>query len=681
MNLKGFIMKNKKTRRSRPIPKKLPLSEGVLSCSVRGGFGFVAVEGEQNDIYVESDRMGGANHGDRVAVRPIMSRHRGKKRLEGFITKVISREISTVIAVITADFGGCFSAQADDRRFYPAIRIPKEAALGAKCGDRVVAELTAFDGFGRPDGAVIKVLGDSQGLRGRIDALIYKHSIKDSFDGETLTAADKIKDKIPSRELEGRLDLRNEKIFTIDGNDAKDFDDAVSIKKLANGSYRLGVHIADVSHYVRANTPIDREAFSRGTSVYLADRVIPMLPENLSNGVCSLKPECERLTLSCIMTVDSHANVTKYSIKKSVICSLHRMTYENVEKILDGDLDLCREYKDILTPLKNMAVLADILNKKRLERGSIDFDLPESSAELAKDYTVTGISARKRLKSHRIIEEFMLLANETVARHAVTHSLPFVFRTHAAPDTDKLINFNSFLLTFGLSLPQNLYAGVPPQAFSKLLARVEGEPYEAVIAKSMLRSMMKAEYRTSNDGHFGLAAEYYCHFTSPIRRYPDLMVHRILSAELEGRNTKRLEAACIRAAKHSSDTERAAEECEREVDALLKAAYMSEHIGSEYCAVISSLTEYGIYAELDNTIEGMIRLDSIGGDYYYFDESSYTVKGRRTGRKFRIGESVDIVVTGADVDLVRIDFMLKRDYESGLRRNKNNDRRVKYGKV
>lgn len=654
-------MKNKKKRRH--LPKKLPPVEGILSCSIRGGFGFIAAEGEINDIYVDSDRMGGANHGDRVVVRPIFASHKGKKKLEGYITKVISRGISSVCAVITADFGNSYSAQADDKRFYPPIRIPKPDALGAQCGDRVVVGLTSFDSFGRPDGAVIKVLGDSQGLRGRIDALIYKHNLKEEFDEETLAAASKIKEKIPPRELEGRLDLREEKIFTIDGSDAKDFDDAVSIKKLSGGSYRLGVHIADVSHYVRANTPIDREAFLRGTSVYLADRVLPMLPENLSNGVCSLMPERDRLTLSCIMTVDKNGEVTKYAIKKSVIRSKRRMTYENVEKILEGDAALRKEYKDILTPLANMNALADILIKKRRARGSIDFDLPETSAVITKDYTIEGVSARKRLKSHRIIEEFMLLANETVARHAVTHSLPFVFRTHAAPETDKLFSFNSFLLTFGLSLPQNLYKGVSPSVFSSLLARVEGEPYEAVISKTMLRSMMKAEYRTTNDGHFGLAAEYYCHFTSPIRRYPDLMVHRVLSAELDGRKLSRLEAACTRAAKQSSDTERAAEECERDVDTLLKVAYMSEHIGGEFCAVISSLTEYGIYAELDNSIEGMIRLDSIGGDYYYLDESSYTVKGRRSGRKFRIGESVDIVVTGADVDSMRIDFMLKRDYE------------------
>ena len=642
--------------------KKLPAIEGVLSCAAKGGFGFVSAEKLPADIRVDADRMGGANHGDIVKVRPTSSLHAAHP--EGYITKVIKRQIRTIAAVITADFGNAFSAVSEDRRFYPHIRIPKSAALGAEVGDRVIAELTAFDSFGRPDGIVTRNLGNSDSLKSRIESIIYRHGIKESFENDTLSCAAEITDKISYSELQKRLDLRCEKIITIDGSDAKDFDDAVSIRKLPGGSYKLGVHIADVSHYVTLHTPLDSEAFERGTSVYLADRVIPMLPENLSNGVCSLLPGHDRLTLSCIMNINSSGEVTKYEIRKSVIHSHHRMTYENVERILNGDSKLRREYKDILTQLGHMSDLADILIEKRRKRGSIDFELPESYAFLDSDYQVRDIRLRMRLKSHRIIEEFMLLANETVARYAYEHALPFVYRTHAAPDTDKLASFSHFLSVFGLSLAYNPQKGIAPKDYCELLERIKGTPYEKIISKTMLRSMMKAEYRTSNDGHFGLSAEYYCHFTSPIRRYPDLMVHRILSEHLSGKSTKKMFASCEEAARNSSETERSADECERDVDSLLETAYISAHIGEEFPAVISALGEYGIYAELENGIEGMIRYDSISGDYYCLDESGYSATGKRSGRKFKMGDRLDIVVTGAELDLLRIDFMLKDDYNN-----------------
>lgn len=654
-------MKNKRRHHTSRTPKKLPAAEGVLSCASRGGFGFVSIGDGSPDIYVDAAYMGGANHGDRVTVRPFAGKKHGKSR-EGIITKVIAREITTLTAVITADFGMALTAKADDTRFYPSICIPSGVSLGAKPGDRVAVELTYFDPQGRPDGAVLKLLGNSDSLKGRIDSIVFNHSIKQEFDAETLAAAEKIAVKIPPKELEKRLDLRGEKIFTIDGEDAKDFDDAVSIRKLRGGSYKLGVHIADVSHYVKERSALDAEAFARGTSVYLPDRVIPMLPEHLSNGVCSLVPDEDRLTLSCIMTVNSDGVVTNYTIAKSVIRSVHRMTYNKVQKILDGDAALCREYRDILTPLTNMNALADILISKRKKRGSIDFDLSEAFIGLGRDYSIEGVCARERLKSHKIIEEFMLLANETVAEHAAKRALPFVYRTHAAPDSDKLFNFNSFLLGFGLSLPENLERGVAPAVFSTLLDKIKGEQYEAIVSKNMLRAMMKAEYRTSNDGHFGLAAQYYCHFTSPIRRYPDLMIHRVLSAELDGRPTARFAGICENASKQSSETERAAEECERDVDTLLKVWYIADYVGAEFEATISSLTEYGIYAELNNTIEGMIRLESIGGDYYIYDEKRNVTKGRRSGRTFKIGERIDIVVAGADANLLRVDFVLKDDY-------------------
>ena len=642
--------------KSKKPHKKQPLLEGILSCT-SGGFGFVAVEGIENDIYVHRNMMGGANHGDKVMVRPTGKRHHGRN-LEGRIMKVLERSTDTLTAVVFADFGGVLAAKADDPRFYPVIHIPQLKESKAEKGDRVLLEIVGYDYLGQPDAEIIKNLGNSDSLKSRIDSIVYTHNIKPEFDLETLAEADKISDAITKSELNNRLDLRNEKIITIDGDDAKDFDDAISIRKLAGGSYRLGVHIADVSHYVKPNSAIDREAFMRGTSVYLADRVIPMLPEKLSNGVCSLVPNEDRLTLSCIMTVNPDGTVKNYKISKSVIRSVHRMTYTNVDRILNNEKSLKKEYSDILTQLNHMNDLADILTAKRKKRGSIDFDLPETKVSLGKDYSVGEVVARERLKSHRIIEEFMLLANETVAEHSVNHSLPLIFRTHAAPDGEKLDNFANFLHNFGLTLPETS----TPKELQALLDKIKDEPYSDVVSKNMLRAMMKAEYRTENDGHFGLAADFYCHFTSPIRRYPDLMVHRMLGMELTNKDTSKMSGILKDASIQSTETERAAEECERDVDTLLKVMYISEHIGDEFSGIISSLSEYGIYVELENTIEGMIRLESIGGDYYVYDEKRAVTKGKRTGKTFKIGDSVDIVVSGADTNLLRIDFMLKRDY-------------------
>lgn len=649
--------------KAKKVSKKQPLLEGVLTCTPNGSFGFVSVENQEVDIYVSSTMMGGANHGDRVLVRPTGKKHRGRNP-EGRIMKISERTTEQLTAVVFQDFGGMLVAKADDPRFYPVIHIPQLQEQKAEKGDRVLLQILSYDYLGQPDAEIIKNLGSAESLKSRIDSIVYTHRIKSEFDSETLTEANTISDTISEKELSKRLDLRTEKIITIDGDDAKDFDDAISIRKLAGGLYRLGVHIADVSHYVTPESSIDAEAFTRGTSVYLSDRVIPMLPERLSNGVCSLVPNEDRLTLSCIMTVSPDGTVKNYKIVKSVIRSTHRMTYTNVDKILSGDTALRKEYKDILLQLDHMNDLADILTTKRKQRGSIDFDVPEAKISLDKDYNVGDVVIRERLKSHRIIEEFMLLANETVAEHAVRHSLPLIFRTHAAPDGEKLDNFARFLHNFGLSLPD----ASTPKDLQTLLDKVKDEPYAAVISKNMLRAMMKADYRTENDGHFGLAADFYCHFTSPIRRYPDLIVHRMLSAELAGKNISKLSGNLQDASIQSTETERMAEECERDVDTLLKVMYISTHIGEEFQGVISSLSDYGIYVELENTIEGMIRLESIGGDYYLYDEKNCITKGKRTGKTFRIGDKVDIVVSAADTNLLRVDFMLKKDYYNKGRR-------------
>ncbi len=650
------MSRNKRRRKLKYYRKKglmqkpIDVYEGTLSCVSSGGFGFVRVEGKSKDFYVDLENFGTANHGDIVKVKSIPHKN-GDRRRPCRIIEVLERKITRLTAVVIADFGGTLAARADDRRYYPTIQISYCHTLNSSIGDRVTVELTDFDSYGDPIGIITQNLGSSKTIKGSIDSIIFTNFIKTDFNIETVNEANEISDTIPESEIQARLDLRGEKIITIDGADAKDFDDAVSIRKLPSGGYKLGVHIADVSHYVKLGSEIDKEAYERGTSVYLPDRVIPMLPERLSNGVCSLRPNEDRLTLSCIMNIDANGDVKSYKIEKSVIRSLHRMTYDDVDKILAGDNLLKKKYSDILLTLSHMNTLCDILTNKRKKRGSIDFDIPEARIVLGSDYSIGELVISNRLKSHQIIEEFMLLANETVAKHCFERNLPAIYRIHEPPYLEKLESLSVFLSNFGLHLPIDDEV-IKPKTLQMMLESIVGEPYQSVVTKNTLRSMTKAEYKNYNAGHFGLAADYYCHFTSPIRRYPDLIVHRAISGIATG-DTKAI-------SNHSSQTERSAEECERNAQNLLKVIYMKERIGEEFPAVITSLTEYGIYAELENTIEGMIRLESIDGDYYYYDEKYASIFGKRTKKAFKIGDSIDIVVTGADPELLRIDFELKR---------------------
>lgn len=630
--------------------------EGILTCAANGRCGFVPMPSGRGDVHIKTEYFGGANHGDRVLVSASPARH--GRNPEGRVLKVLERAKKPMTAVVISFFGWGFVAKADDARFYPVINIPKDESKDIKIGDRVAVMPVSFDAYGAPEVKVIRNLGNAESTKGRIDAIVFMHGIKTDFEPDTLAAADAIGGTISDAELKKRLDLRNEKIITIDGDDSKDFDDAISIRKLPGGGYKLGVHIADVSHYVKEGGAIDLEAYERGTSVYLADRVYPMLPEKLSDNLCSLLPDEDRLALSVIMNVTPSGDVKSFDISKTVIRSRHRMTYSKVDKILKGDTVLVKEYKDIITMLSNMNELSDILTEKRKRRGALDFDIPETQAVLNDDGTVDSISLRERLKSHRIIEEFMLLANETVAEYATRNNLPIIYRTHAEPDGEKLRALAQFLHNFGITLPE--ISDISQDALASVLEKAEESTAKGVISKNMLRAMMKAEYRPQNEGHFGLAAEYYCHFTSPIRRYPDLFTHRVLSKaiEKEGRMPKNAFDASVQ----STEKEQAAENCERDVDKLLSVLYIGKYIGESFDATISALTEYGIYAELENGIEGMIPLETVRGDYYIYDEKTASTIGRRTGKKFKIGDRIEIAVSGANPDLLRIDFMLKRDY-------------------
>ncbi|MDO4618409.1 MAG: ribonuclease R [Clostridia bacterium] len=642
-----FNQRNNRPHKSKPI-------DGVLSCTASGKFGFVKTDFDE-EIYIDRDNMINAHHGDRVTI--VKYSHNGKT--EGRVTKVIDRKTKKLSAVIRKDLGGIFVLRADDRRFYPKIYIPYEFSKNAKIGERVYVELLGYDENLLLGAKVLSVLGDENDIKGRIDSIVLTHGIKTEFDQDTINEAEKTEDTIPEKEIENRLDLRGEKIVTIDGEDAKDFDDAVSIRRLPKG-YRLGVHIADVSHYVKPKSALDREAYERGTSVYLPDRVIPMLPEKLSNGVCSLVPNEDRLTLSVIMDITSGGDVKAYKIEKSVINSAYRMTYPDVAKILSGDKALTKKYSKIKDKLFLMQELADILTKKRDERGSIDFDVPEISPIL-KDLKILGIEKRERLISHRIIEEFMLKANETVAFHAKENLIPIPYRTHQSPDGEKLENLRIFLFNFNLTLPKE----ITHHALKNLLSKIKDKPYYDIISKTMLRSMQKADYRPTPDGHFGLALADYCHFTSPIRRYPDLLVHRALKS---GFKNDFLKSAC----KQSSEKERLAEECERDTEKLLKILYMKDFIGDEFICTITSLTDYGIYVETEDGIEGMIRLENIKGDYFIYDKNSMLIYGRRTGKTFKIGDLVSATLTNINAELLQIDFILTKDFNSKGQKKKWN---------
>ena len=631
---------------------------GTYTAHARG-FGFVVVEGEVEDIFISEDDVNGAFHNDQVEV-VIKSTPQGKRK-EGKITKILSHGTTTLVGYFQKNKSFGFVIP-DNQRYVQDVFVPLERSKGAVTGHKVVVELAKYgDNNKKPEGKVIEILGHVNDPGVDIMSIVKGYDLPTEFPEKVLNQAERVAKDVSTADMAGRMDLRDWTMVTIDGEDAKDLDDAISITK-EDGNYILGVHIADVTNYVQEKSALDREALKRGTSVYLVDRVIPMLPHTLSNGICSLNAGEDRLALSCIMTINEKGAVIDHTIAETVVHIDERMSYTSVKKILEEEDALeIERYRELVPMFKLMAELSRILREKRTQRGSIDFDFPETKMILDENGKPIEIKPYDRNVATKIIEDFMLLANETVAEDYFWQEIPFVYRTHEAPDEDKIKKLVTFIHNFGHSMHIS-NREVRPKEIQKLLAKVEGTAEDALISRLALRSMKQAKYTPENTGHFGLAASYYCHFTSPIRRYPDLQIHRIIKENLRGRmNEDRREhydKILTEVAKQSSQRERLAEEAERETVKLKKVEYMSARIGEEFEGVISSITKWGIYVELPNTIEGLIHVTNLYDDHYNYIEDSYEMVGEHTGKTYKLGQTVMVRVIGTSKAERTIDFEL-----------------------
>ena len=642
---------------------------GTLLCNAYGFYAFFKPDDEnEEEVFINGEKLNGAMHTDKVLVSIDIKNPTSGKR-EGHVTKIIERGIKKVTGIIKRERKNVFLVEADNKKIYSNVLINKYDAQDAIIGDRVLIEVTDY----RDNtlfGIVSKNLGSGDEIRSNIEAIIEEHSIKQEFDEETILEAENSPKRVSPKEIEKRLDLRDKTIFTIDGDDARDFDDAVSVEMVGD-KYLLGVHIADVTHYVKDGSSLDSEALTRGTSVYLADRVVPMLPKTLSNGICSLNPKVNRLTLSVFMKIDKDGNIEFDSLKKSVIRSCERLTYNDVADMLE-DKKTIKKYEYIMPDLLNMQKLAEILYNRRQKRGSINFDFPEAEI-ITNDFgePVDIVKSQRRV-SHKMIEEFMLAANETVAELAFWAEIPFIYRVHEPPTIEKTQDFNRFLINFGYGLKGKIDDDNPvhPKAFQQVAEKIKGTREEIMISTYMLRSLMKADYRPENEGHFGLAAKYYCHFTSPIRRYPDLMIHRILKSYINGWDSNKFSEIVKEASKNSSEREQAAEYCERDVDDMMKAAYMSQFLGEEFEATISSVTGFGMFVELENTVEGLIRLADMKDDYYEFNEDLRTIIGKRCLKEYKIGDKIDVVLVRTNLLERQIDFVRAEDFDGRIKEDK-----------
>lgn len=657
MEDRGLIVRTRTDRFG--VPEKMNLVRGRVQGHAKG-FAFIIPEEEGiDDVYVSHADMASAMNGDTVLVR--LNQKSSGSRPEGQIIRILERGTTEIVGTYSDQTSYGFVI-ADDKRIANDIFIPKEHKKGAIDGHKVVVKITKYpEGRMSAEGLVVKVLGHKNDPGMDIISIIYKHGIPIEFPDEVLAQANGVPDQIDPEDMKGRRDLRDETIVTIDGADAKDLDDAVHVKRLENGHYVLGVHIADVTNYVTEGSPIDKEAADRATSVYLVDRVIPMIPHRLSNGICSLNPKVDRLTLSCEMEIDHNGKVVNHEIFPSVIKTTERMTYADVNKILvDKDEETRSHYQALVPFFELMEELAAVLRKKRFDRGAIDFDFKEAKVLVDEEGTATDVVLRTRSVAEKLIEEFMLAANETVAEHFHWLKLPFVYRIHEDPDAEKLTKFLEFITNFGYVVRGNANT-VHPRALQMLLEEVKGEPEETVISKVMLRSMKQAKYDVNSLGHFGLSTEFYTHFTSPIRRYPDLLVHRLIreyaiKGNVDEATQERMREMLPDLTRHSSEMERRAVEAERDTDSVKKAQYMEDKIGETFTGMIGSVTNFGLFVELENTIEGLVHVSYLTDDYYRFDDKHYAMIGERTGQTFRIGDEIEIKVANVNVDEASIDF-------------------------
>ena len=623
------------------------------------GFGFVTIEGREQDVFIPADKTKGAMDGDKVQI-VIEGEARGK-RAEGAVLRILEHANKTVIGFYQKNKNFGFVLP-DNQKLGQDIFIPQGKDMGAVTGHKVIVRITDFgDDRKKPEGVITEILGHVNDPGVDILSIIKAYGLPEGFPDDVMVQVAGIPDEVEEEEKKNRLDLRHLQTVTIDGEDAKDLDDAISISKENDDHYTLGVHIADVSHYVTENSPLDKEALKRGTSVYLVDRVIPMLPHKLSNGICSLNAGTDRLALSCLMEIDGKGNVIGHRIAETLIQVDRRMTYTAVNAIVtDRDPDVMKEYRDFVPMFDLMKELADILRERRKKRGSIDFDFPESKIILDEKGRPVDIKPYERNAATKIIEDFMLMANETIAEDYFWQELPFLYRTHDYPDPEKMKRLGTFINNFGYTIrTQN--GEVHPKELQKLLDKIEGTPEEALISRLTLRSMKQAKYTTVCTGHFGLAANYYTHFTSPIRRYPDLQIHRIIKENLRrGLSDRRFahyDSILPEVAVQCSSMERRADEAERETDKLKKCEYMSKRIGKEYDGVISGVTNWGLYVELPNTVEGLIRVNDLTGDYFVFDEEHMELVGEMTRKSYKLGQKIRVQVADTDKLTRTIDFI------------------------
>lgn len=661
------------------------VEEGKIHCSKRGkyckgeakhltgifhanarGFGFVTVEGETSDIFIGENDTKGAFDGDTVEVA--VTKENGRRNREGRVVKISEHGLTRVVGLFELRHGKNYGfVRPDNQKIQTDIFIPIEKSKGAVDGHKVVAEITDYGGEARkPEGKIVEIIGHVNDPGTDILSIAKNYNLPMEFSEKVLNQAERVAKPASVADMAGRLDLRGWQMVTIDGEDAKDLDDAVSVTREGE-NYILGVHIADVTNYVQENSALDREALERGTSVYLVDRVIPMLPHTLSNGICSLNEGEDRLALSCIMTVNPKGNVIAHEIAETVIHVDRRMTYTSVDLILTKRDETERDkYAGLVPMFECMKELSDILRARRSSRGSVNFDFPETKIVLDENGKPVSIKPYERNAATKLIEDFMLLANETVAEDYYWQELPFVYRTHEAPDSEKMRTLAAFINNFGFRMHVG-NNGVRPKEIQKLLAKVEGTPYDALISRLALRSMKQAKYTPENTGHFGLAANYYTHFTSPIRRYPDLQIHRIIKDNLRGRmgeeKISHYHAILPEVTKHASETERRAEEAERETIKLKKAEYMQERIGEVYEGIISGMTKWGMYVELANTVEGLVHVTNMHDDHYDYYENTYEMVGEHFGKIYKLGQKVCVRVKDIDRLMRTIDFEIVTDGE------------------